>query len=334
MGGWGSAVRIGSARMFMNQNRAKEVLRIEGEAILSLQDKITSSFDEAISLILACKGRVIVSGIGKSGTIASKFASTLSSTGTPAFFLNPIEALHGDIGLVTKDDLFIIISNSGATDEINRLIPSIKRLNIKLIALCGKKGSYLAKNADVFIDVSVQKEACSFGFIPTASTTAALAMADALAVVLLEKKGLTKEEFAIFHPGGSLGRKLLLKVSDLMHTGDEMPVVDINTPMKEAILEITKKRLGMTIVVFPSKKVCGIITDGDLRRHLEKNENLFELKAGEVMTKNPKTIDKDTLAIKALQIMEDFSITSLVIKNKEDIPIGVVHIHDILKAQL
>lgn len=336
MGGWGSAVRIGSPRWpwSMIKERAKEVLKIEGEAVLSLIDKIDASFEEAINLILACKGRVIVSGVGKSGTIASKFASTLSSTGTPAFFLHPTEGLHGDIGMATKDDLFIIFSNSGSTDEVNRLIPSIKRLNIKLIALCGKRDSYLAKNADVFIDVSVSTEACSFGFIPTASTTAALAMSDALAVVLLEKKGLTPAEFALFHPGGALGRRLLLKVSDIMHTKGEIPLVDVNTSMKEAILEMTRKRLGMTIVVSPSKEVCGIITDGDLRRLLEKHENVFSFKAGDVMTKNPKTIEKDELAIKALQVMEDFSITSLIVKDENERPIGVVHIHDIIKRGL
>lgn len=318
----------------MTKERAKEVLRTEGEAILSLIDKIDSQFDKALNLILACKGKIIVSGVGKSGMIASKFASTLSSTGTPAFFLHPTDGLHGDIGMVTKDDLFIIFSNSGSTEEVNRLIPSIKRLKIKLIALCGKRDSPLAKSADVFIDVSVCKEACSFGLIPTASTTAALAMSDALAVVLFEKKGLTPSEFALFHPGGTLGRKLLLKVSSIMHTKERLPLVDVNTPMKEAILEITRKRLGMTIVVSPSKKICGIITDGDLRRHLEKNENLLSLKAGDVMTKNPKTIEKDMLAIKALEVMEAFSITSLIVKNKKDMPIGVIHIHDIIKRGL
>ncbi|MEW6680894.1 MAG: KpsF/GutQ family sugar-phosphate isomerase [bacterium] len=315
----------------MTKDRAREVLRIEQEAILSLIERIDKSFEKAIELILKCRGRVIVSGVGKSGIIASKLASTLASTGTPAFFLHPTESLHGDIGMATKDDLFIIISNSGSTEEIKGLIPSIKRLKIKLIALCGKKGSFLAKNADVFIDVSVKKEACPFGFIPTASTTAALAMGDAIAICLLEKKGLTPDAFALLHPAGALGKKLNLLVSSLMHKGEEMPIVNINTPMKEAILEMTKKRLGMTIVVDKSYKVYGIITDGDLRRHLEK-ENLLKLKAKDVMTKNPKAIEKGALAIKALKVMEDFSITSLVVKDKEDKPLGVIHIHDIIKA--
>ncbi len=316
------------------QNRAKEVLMIEGEAILSLIDRIDKSFDEALRLILDCKGRVIVSGVGKSGIIALKIASTLSSTGTPAFFLHPIEGMHGDIGMVIKDDLFIIVSNSGSTDEVNKLIPSIKRLNIKLIALCGEKNSFLAKNADVFIDVSVKKEACLFGFIPTASTTTALAMGDALAITLLERRGFTSSDFALLHPGGALGKRFLIKVSDLMHRGDEIPVVDINTSIKEAVLEMTKKRLGMTIVIDNSLKICGIITDGDLRRYLEREKNLFELKAIDVMTKSPKVIGKDALAIKALQIMEDFSITSLIVKDKKDTAIGVIHIHDIIKAGL
>ncbi|MEW6103398.1 MAG: KpsF/GutQ family sugar-phosphate isomerase [bacterium] len=308
----------------------KEVLKIEGEAILSLIERIDSSFNKAIKLILNCKGRVIVSGVGKSGLIAGKIASTLSSTGTPAFFLHPTEGMHGDIGMITKDDLFIIVSNSGSTDEINRLIPSIKRLKIKIIALCGKKGSFLGKNADVFIDVSVQKEACPFGFVPTSSTTAALAMGDALAIAVLEKKGLTEDEFSLLHPGGSLGRRLLLKVSHIMHKKDEIPIVNRDAGIKEAIIEMTKKRLGMTIVVDAFQKVCGIITDGDLRRHFEKD--IFSLKAGDIMTKNPKTIERDALAIKALQTMEDFSITSLIVENKENKAIGVIHIHDIIKA--
>jgi len=315
----------------MIKKRAIEVLKIEGEAVLSLIERVDSSFEKAIFLILNCKGRVIVSGVGKSGIIANKLASTLSSTGTPSFFLHPTESLHGDIGMVTRDDLFIILSNSGQTQEINRLIPIIKRLNIKLIALCGNRNSTLAKNADVFIDVSVEKEACPFGFIPTASTTAALAMGDALAIALLEKKGLTPDEFALFHPGGALGRILLLKTSDLMHKGDEMPIVYLNTPMKEVILEMTRKRLGMTIVVDSSFKVCGIITDGDLRRHLEGEKVIFSLKASDIMTKNPKTIEEDSLAIKALKVMEDFSITSLVIKDNSEKPIGVIHIHDCLR---
>ncbi|MEW6006647.1 MAG: KpsF/GutQ family sugar-phosphate isomerase [bacterium] len=310
----------------------KEVLKIEAEAILSLIERLDRSFDRAIKLILNCKGRVIVSGVGKSGIIAGKIASTLSSTGTPAFFLHPTEGMHGDIGMITKDDLFVIVSNSGSTDEINRLIPSIKRLKIKIVALCGKKGSFLAKNADVFIDVSVKKEACPFGFIPTASTTAALAMGDALAIAILEKRGLTEDEFGLLHPGGSLGRKLLLKVSHLMHKGNEIPIVNKDTPMKEVIIEMTKKRLGMSIVVDAFKKICGIITDGDLRRHFK--ENIFFLKAGDIMTKNPKTIERDSLAIEALKVMEDFSITSLIVKNKEDKAIGVIHIHDIIKAGL
>ncbi|HAW50530.1 TPA: D-arabinose 5-phosphate isomerase [bacterium] len=314
--------------------RAKEILKIEGEAVLSLISRLDKGFEDAVNLILNCKGRVIVSGVGKSGIIANKIASTLSSTGTPAFFLHPTEGLHGDIGVLLKDDIFIVISNSGETEEINRLIPSIKRLNIKLISLCGNRNSTLAKNSDVFIDVGIKREACSFGFIPSSSTTSAMAMGDALAICVLEKKGFTQDDFAVLHPAGTLGKRLVLKVSHIMHKGDDIPIVRMDLFMKEAVLEMTRKRLGITTVVDNAGILVGVITDGDLRRLIEKNENIFSIKICDAMTKFPKTIDENTLAIDALKKMEDFFITSLIIPDNENKPIGVVHIHDIIKAGL
>ncbi|MFH0774460.1 MAG: KpsF/GutQ family sugar-phosphate isomerase [bacterium] len=314
---------------------AKQVLEIEAEAISRLIERIDSSFESAVQLILSGKGRVVVTGIGKSGIIGEKLSATLSSTGTPSFFLHPTEGIHGDLGMVTKDDIVIAISNSGRTEEINQIIPSLKRIGVKIIALCGDSGSPISKNADIVLDVSVEKEACPLGLAPTASTTAALAMGDALAVALFKERGLTEKDFALLHPGGLLGKQLLLKVSDLMTRGDNLPKVLVSTPIKSAILEMSRKRLGMTIVTDLKGKFVGIITDGDLRRLIEKGkENILDIPAEEAMTKNPKVIEKDLLAIAALRTMEDFSITSLVIVDNNQIPEGVIHIHDILRAGL
>ncbi|MDI6752689.1 MAG: KpsF/GutQ family sugar-phosphate isomerase [bacterium] len=314
---------------------ARQVLEIEAKAISRLMERIDRSFESAVRLILSGKGRVVVTGIGKSGIIGEKIASTLSSTGTPSFFLHPVNGIHGDLGMVTKDDIVIAISNSGATEEISQIIPSLKRIGVQIIALCGDPSSPLSKNADILLDVSVEKEACPLGLAPTASTTAALAMGDALAVALFKERGLTEDDFALLHPGGLLGKQLLLKVSDLMHTGDSLPKVLVSTPMRSAILEMSRKRLGLTVVTDFEGRLEGVITDGDLRRLIEKGkENILQLPAKEAMTKNPKTIKKDVRALSALRTMEDFSITSLVIVDNNQRLEGIIHIHDILKAGL
>lgn len=311
---------------------AKRVLRIEGEAILELINRLDSSFEKAVEIILNSKGRVVVTGMGKSGLIGKKIAATLASTGTPAFFMHPAEASHGDLGMVTSDDVVIAISNSGETEEVVRLIPFLKRFNLKLIAITGRNNSTLGSQADVRLDVSIREEACPLGIVPTASTTAALAMGDALAVALLIKRGFREEDFAMYHPGGSLGRRLFIKVEDLMHTGKSIPMVEPDTVMTEAIMEISSKRLGMTAVVDKDKRVLGIITDGDLRRGIQKyGKEFFDMKAADVMTKSPKTITRNELAAKALAIMEENSITSLIIPDKDGRIEGIIHIHDILK---
>ncbi len=317
--------------MFIEQ--ARKVLKIEADAINALIDRIDENLIKAIDIIYSCNGRVVITGMGKSGLIGKKIAATLASTGTPALFMHPAEGGHGDIGMVTKGDVVIAISNSGETDEIIKILPVLGRLDIKLISLTGNIRSSLAKASDVVLDVSIKEEACPMGLVPTASTTAALAMGDALAVTLLSKRGFKEEDFAFFHPGGNLGRRLLLTAGELMHTGATVPIVNIKTLMKEAIMEISSKRLGITTVIDDSYKLRGIITDGDLRRGLEKwGERVFSLKAEDVMTHNPKTITKDTLAAKAISIMEKQSITSLVVVDQESKPEGIVHMHDLLKA--
>lgn len=311
---------------------AKRVLRIEAEAIEALIDRISESFGKAVEIILNSKGRVVVTGMGKSGLIGKKIAATLASTGTPAFFMHPAEAIHGDLGMVTSDDVIIAISNSGETEEVIRLIPFLKRFNVKLIAITGNNGSTLAQQADVSLDVSIREEACPLGIVPTASTTATLAMGDALAVALLKRRGFKEEDFAMYHPGGSLGKRLFIKVRDLMHTGDALPVVEPDTPMTEAIMEISSKRLGVTAVVDGERRIMGIITDGDLRRGIQKyGKAFFDMRAEEVMTKNPKTISADELAAKALALMEEKSITSLLVPDRNGRLEGIIHIHDILK---
>lgn len=311
---------------------AKKVLMIESKAIAALIDRIDESFEKAVELIYKCDGRVVVTGIGKSGIIGKKIASTLASAGTPALFLHSAEGIHGDLGMVMKGDVIICISNSGETEELLKLLPFIKRFDIKLIAITGNIKSTLAKSSDVVLDVSVEEEACPWNIIPTASTTASLAMGDAIAIALLDKTGFKKEDFALFHPGGSLGKSLLLTVGDLMHKGETVPIVKEDAPLNDVIYEISSKRLGVTTVVNADGVLKGIITDGDLRRLMEKGENIFEISASEIMSKKPKTIDKNELAGKALQIMEQYSITSILIVNERKIPVGIVHIHDLLKA--
>lgn len=299
---------------------------------MAMADRLGSDFEQAVDVIHHSKGRVIVTGIGKSGLVGKKIAATLASTGTPAFFLHPAEACHGDLGMVTADDVILAISNSGETDELVELIPYLKRFNIGLILMTGDKNSTLAKISDVNIDTAVREEACPMGIVPTASTTAALAVGDALAVALLIKRGFKEDDFAAFHPKGSLGKKLLIKVSDLMHTGKSVPKVLPDTPMTETVIEISSKRLGITAVVDTEGKIKGIITDGDLRRGIEKwGHRLFKMPASEVMTENPKTIPADALAVKALSIMEQLSITSLLVPDSRGKPKGIIHLHDILR---
>lgn len=312
---------------------ARKVLKIESEAVKSLIERINKTFIDAIEIMYACKGKVVVTGMGKSGIIGKKIAATLASTGTSALFLNTAEGSHGDIGVVTRDDVVIAVSNSGENEEIIKLLPTLKRMDIRIIAMTGNPESTLARASDVVLDVSVKEEACPMGLVPTASTTAALAMGDALAVALLNKRGFSKEDFAFFHPGGTLGRRLLLTVGDLMHTGDAVPSVSTETLMKNAIIEISSKRMGITTVIDSNSKLLGVITDGDLRRGIEKwSEDFFSIKAGDVITHNPKTVIKNTLAAKAVSIMEKHSITALIIVDTEGKTEGIIHLHDILKA--
>ncbi|HXX54266.1 MAG TPA: KpsF/GutQ family sugar-phosphate isomerase [Thermodesulfovibrionales bacterium] len=311
---------------------ARKVLKTEADAVSALAEKVDSGFEKAVDLVYRSKGRVVVTGMGKSGLVGKKIAATLASTGTPAFFLHPAEATHGDLGMVTSDDVVIAISNSGETEELVCLLPFLKRFDVGLISMSGKIDSTLARTADVNLDVSVEQEACPLGIVPTASTTAAMAMGDAIAVALLIKRGFKEEDFASFHPHGSIGKKLFIKVKDLMHRGEALPLVSPDTPMLRAVMEISSKRLGITLVVDAGERILGIITDGDLRRGIEKNGvAFFDLKAGEAMTLHPRVISEEDLAAKALSIMEHHSITSLVVPDAEGKAKGIIHLHDILK---
>lgn len=312
---------------------AKRVLKTEADAILGLARRLDKNFSKAIDLILNSGGKVVITGMGKSGLICKKIAATFASTGTPAFFLHPAEGVHGDLGMLMKGDVVIAVSNSGETEEIIRILPLIKRMGVKLIAMTGDLKSNLAKAGDVVIDIAVKEEACPLGLAPTASTTAALAMGDALAVALLEKKGFKERDFALLHPAGSLGKRLL-KIDELMHTGKDIPLVNINASMKDAILEITAKRLGITAVLDKNNRLVGVITDGDLRRALEKGGDILNKEIKDVMTKNPKKIEKGAFAESALKVMEDYSITTLFIYEgrKQDEVAGVIHLQDLLKA--
>ena len=310
---------------------AKRVLDIESRAIASLSERLDENFSEAVETILAVTGKVVVSGIGKSGVICQKIASTLASTGTASFFLHPAEGVHGDLGVLMKNDLLLAVSNSGETSELVKIVPTIKRMGIKMIAMTGNPASTLSKFADIAIDVGVKEEACVLGLSPTASTTACLAMGDALAVALLERRGFGAEDFANLHPAGSLGRRLL-RVMELAHTGADMPSVETGTPMREAIIEMTAKRLGI-VGVFKGSRLIGSVTDGDLRRALEAHGDLLDKGVEEVMTAEPRTINKELLAEAALKEMEDYSITALFVTGAgPDDVVGVVHLHDLLKA--
>jgi len=312
---------------------ADRVLRLEAESIGGLRSRLDDRFVRAVELMHGCRGRVIVTGMGKSGLIGRKIASTLASTGTPAYFLHPAEGVHGDIGMVARDDLILALSNSGETDEVLAVLPAIKRLGVPLILLTGRPASTLARQADVILDVGVAEEACPMNLAPTSSTTAALAMGDALAMALLDLKGLGPEDYAALHPRGALGWQSLFRVRDLMHTSDALPVVRETATMKEAIEEMGAKRLGMTTVVDGTGRLVGIITDGDLRRQQLAHGALLDRRAGDCMTANPKRIGADELAARALALMEGV-ITSLVITDESGRPAGVIHIHDILRAKI
>jgi arabinose-5-phosphate isomerase len=319
---------------FMILDEAKKVIRIEAEALMALADSINGEFERAVDMILASHGRVVVTGMGKSGLIGQKIASTMASTGTPAFFLHPAEGIHGDLGMIMKGDVVIAISNSGETEELLRILPIIKRLGAALITMTGNPASTLARTGDVFLDISVKEEACPLGLAPTASTTATLAMGDALAVALLLKRGFNAEDFALFHPGGTLGKKLILRVEDLMHTGSDVPFVSSTTLMREALFTITAKGLGITGVTDADCALIGVITDGDLRRALGKGVDILNSSAGDLMTARPKRINRSDLAARALQQMEQFSITSLFVFDDDEAksPVGIIHLHDLLKA--
>ena len=312
----------------------RAVITTETEALEKLNESIDENFVQACLHMLDCKGRVVVLGMGKSGHIGNKIAATLASTGTPAFFVHPGEASHGDLGMIKDDDVVLALSNSGETDEIMTLLPVIKRLGVPMISLTGNTNSSLAKTASVNIDVSVEKEACPLGLAPTASTTAALAMGDALAIALLEGRGFAADDFAIAHPGGMLGRRLLLHVDDIMHTGEELPAVREETLLREALLIMTQMGLGSTAIVNKENSVLGIFTDGDLRRALDNDINVHKTTIGEVMTHNCKTINKDCLAAEALAIMEDSRINALPVVDKENKLIGLLNMHDLLRARV
>jgi arabinose-5-phosphate isomerase len=312
---------------------ALEVLQSEANAILGLIDRIDANFENAVELLAACKGRVVLTGMGKSGIICRKIAATFSSTGQPALFLHPAEAIHGDLGMVVPGDVVVSISNSGETAELLRLLEMLKRLGIPLIALTGRSQSTLARYSDVVLDVSVTQEACPLNLVPTASTTAALAMGDALAMCLMVHRGFKEEDFARLHPGGKLGMKLL-KVSELMRTGDAVPIVRIKTPMKDVIYEMSRKGIGITSVIDDAGRVVGIISDGDLRRHLEQDDQLLKLNAEDVMTGNPITIDGEDLATKALNLMEEKRITSLLILDQDKKIQGIIHLHDLWRTEM
>lgn len=313
-------------------DKAREVIRIEAAAVAALENRIDASFERAVDLLFNCKGRVIVSGIGKSGIIAQKIAATLSSTGTAAIFLHAAEAAHGDLGMVMPGDVVICISKSGSTEEFYTLVPILKRLETPIIAMTGNQHSPLAERADVVLDISVEKEACPHDLAPTASTTAALAMGDTLAVALVEKRHFSREDFARRHPSGTLGKMLVLRIDDLMYAGEKIATVGETATLDEVILEITRKRFGGTCVLAADGRLAGIITDGDLRRLLKNRHSLAGLNARDIMTRNPKTVHLDTMAAQVLEIMEEHNILQMVIVDAEHRPQGMVHLHDLLKA--
>ncbi len=310
----------------------KRTIEIERDAVDALLERIDETFNRACETLLACQGRIVVTGMGKSGHIANKIAATLASTGTPAFFVHPGEASHGDLGMITKQDVVLAISSSGQTEEVITILPLIKRMGAPLISMTGKPGSALAKASDVSLDISVSKEACPLGLAPTSSTTVTLALGDALAVALLEARGFSEEDFAFSHPGGSLGRKLLLTVEQLMHSGSRVPSVRPDTSVSEGLFEISQKGFGLTAIVDDKEHVLGLFTDGDLRRAFDEKIDMHSTTIEQVMTKNCKTIQKDALAAKALHVMDEFKITGLLVTEQDGELVGVIHMHDLLHA--
>ncbi len=309
----------------------RRVLEIEARAVQDLTARLDGRFAQAVDILYRCTGKVVISGMGKSGLIGQKIAATMASTGTPSFFLHPAEGIHGDLGMLARRDVLIAISNSGETQEVLQLLPFVKRMNISVVGMTGKMASTLAKNSDVTLDVSVNEEACPLGLAPTASTTATLAMGDALAVALLQKRGFKHDDFAQFHPGGTLGRRLLVKVRDLMQHGDHLPRVRDNVSGADTILEMTSKKLGLTTVVNAKGALHGIVTDGDLRRFIQAGGDFGNVTAGDLASRHPKTIGPDELATTAVALMEQFSITALVVIEPPNRLAGVIHLHDLLK---
>ncbi len=325
-----SNTEITSDQTFLNVG--KRTITMEMSAVNALVDRIDESFVKACNIILNCKGRTIVTGMGKSGHIGKKIAATLASTGTPSFFVHPGEASHGDFGMITNNDVVIAISNSGSSAEVVTLLPLIKRLNIPLISMAGKPDSPLAEQGDVHLDISVECEACPLDLAPTSSTTVTLVMGDALAVALLEARGFTAEDFAFSHPGGALGRRLLLKVSDIMHADQELPAVPEETPLTQTLVEMTQKGLGITTVLDSNGKLSGVFTDGDLRRAIDNKIDINKALIKDVMSPNPSYINEQMLAAEALGLMEQRSITALIVADDTQHPIGVIHMHDILRS--
>ena len=314
--------------------KGKEVIKIEAAAVAGLENSIDEEFVKAVDIMYQCKGRVVLTGMGKSGLIARKIVATLNSTGTASIYLHPTDALHGDLGMVRQEDVVILISKSGNTEEISNLIPMLKRLKVSLIAVCGSRESRLARECDIFLNIGVKEEACPHDLAPTASTTATLAMGDALSVALLEKRDFTAEDFAFLHPGGSLGKRLSLQIKEIMIKGDNIPSVPERASIKDVIIEITSKRLGTTCVVNDQGILTGIITDGDLRRLLEKTLEIKNLSAKDVMTRNPKVTKEFYLASFALQQMENFKITTLIIVDDNNRPTGIIHLHELINLGL
>ncbi|PMR76866.1 KpsF/GutQ family sugar-phosphate isomerase [Billgrantia endophytica] len=314
------------------RDSARRTLEIEQQAVAALGSRLDSHFDRACELMLACQGRVVVTGMGKSGHIAGKIAATLASTGTPAFFVHPGEASHGDLGMITPGDVVLALSNSGETAEVTAILPLLKRMGTPLISMTGHPDSTLARHADAHLDAGVAREACPLDLAPTASTTAALALGDAVAVALLEARGFTAEDFARSHPGGSLGKRLLLRVCDLMHQGERLPSVPLGSPLRDALLEVTRQGLGFTCVVDEQNRLIGVYTDGDLRRTLDQHHDFRRLTVDDVMTRPGKRISPDVLAAEAVRVMEDNRITALAVVDDEGHPVGALHMHDLLRS--
>ena len=313
---------------------AKSVLLIEANAVEALAKRLDDSFTRAVALILQCQGRVVVSGMGKSGHIGNKIAATFASTGTPAFFMHPAEASHGDLGMITKDDVIVTLSNSGESDELIAIIPALKRLGCKLINITGKANSTLAKEADVHLEVQVEVEACPLGLAPTASSTAMLALGDALALAVLDQRGFSAEDFARSHPGGSLGRRLLLRIQDIMRQGNAIPSVSLQTSLKDALIEMSQKGLGMTAVVDKDQMLKGVFTDGDLRRAFENGVDIHTTLISEVMHSNPKNAHPEQLAVDAIEIMEQTKINALLVTDQQGHLVGALNMHDLLNAKV